>query len=626
VPARGYVKLAWPAAFTDVSSAAGEAALFADASLAANKMIDFACWGSALPSSRKTQAESVGKWNGVCANALTAGALHRLRATDGKTTTSYDTVSAPSPTSCVGIYTVSKTADTNDGVCDADCSLREAIAAANAAAGPDTIFVPAGTYILTSELAIADDLDLVGVSAPKSVLDGNASSRVLNVGAGETVNLFGLTVRSGSAPDSGGGIKSTGSLTITDGLVSGNTALLGGGVATLGGSLTLRNVTLSNNLATTDGGGLATSCSSCTVTLSDVTLSGNRASRNGGGLSSSTGATVTLANSTLTGNIADDDANQVGAGGGIAGSGGSVTLRNTVLAGNTDGTNLAPDCDNTASIVLSQGYNLVGVGTGCIFAQAAGDQIGVSPIDPKLGPLADNRGPTPTHGLLTGSPALDTANPTAGAFEATDQRSYLRPRDGNADTLAQCDIGSFETCSPVFSDVALNHTFKAYIDEAYCRGVTSGCAPNPLAFCPDNAVTRAQMAVFLVRSMGEQASGALSNAYFSDVVDDAIAPFINRMAELGITAGCGAGLYCPSASITRAQMAVFIIRAMEEKPSAVPYNQNFDDIANDSVAPFINRFFELGITGGCGTRLYCPAASVSRGQMAVFLVRSFFTY
>ena len=73
-------------------------------------------------------------------------------------------------------------------------------------------------------------------------------------------------------------------------------------------------------------------------------------------------------------------------------------------------------------------------------------------------------------------------------------------------------------------------------------------------------------------------------------------------------------------------MAVFLVREMEEKPSTVPYNQYFDDIANDGVAPLINRLFELGITSGCGTRLYCPNDAVSRGQMAVFLVRSFFTY
>ena len=95
------------------------------------------------------------------------------------------------------------------------------------------------------------------------------------------------------------------------------------------------------------------------------------------------------------------------------------------------------------------------------------------------------------------------------------------------------------------------------------------------------------------------------------------------MIELGITTGCGDRAYCPDALLTRQQMAVFIIAAMGESGSSAAYNVSFDDIANDGFAPFINRMNELGITGGCGDRAYCPSAGTNRAMMAVFLVTAF---
>ena len=131
------------------------------------------------------------------------------------------------------------------------------------------------------------------------------------------------------------------------------------------------------------------------------------------------------------------------------------------------------------------------------------------------------------------------------------------------------------------------------------------------------------MAVFIVSAMGETPSTAAYNAYFDDIADDGFAPFINRMNELGITSGCGPRAYCPNDLLTRQQMAVFIIAAMGETGSSAAHNANFDDIANDGFAGFINRMTELGITGGCGGRNYCPGNSTNRAMMAVFLVTAF---
>jgi hypothetical protein len=125
--------------------------------------------------------------------------------------------------------------------------------------------------------------------------------------------------------------------------------------------------------------------------------------------------------------------------------------------------------------------------------------------------------------------------------------------------------------------------------------------------------------------MGETPSTAACDAYFSDIAQHCggFSGFINRLFELNITPGCAPGLYCPDVDLTRSDMAVFVINGLAETPSGVPFNQYFDDIPDDASAGHINRFFELGITSGCGTRLYCPGDSTTRGQMAVFLTRAF---
>jgi hypothetical protein len=159
-----------------------------------------------------------------------------------------------------------------------------------------------------------------------------------------------------------------------------------------------------------------------------------------------------------------------------------------------------------------------------------------------------------------------------------------------------------------------------FINTLYYSGITGGCGPNN--YCPDNPVTRAQMAVFIISALGETSSTAEINEYFDDVAEP-YAAFINRMRELGIAAGCGPRAYCPNEPLTRAQMAVFIIVAMGDAGSGVPYNTNFEDIEDDVYAGFINRMNELGITGGCGGRNYCPGSSTNRAMMAVFLTTAF---
>ena len=107
-------------------------------------------------------------------------------------------------------FPVTKTEDTNDGTCDPDCSLREAIDAANTNPGADDVPVPAGTYLLTlGQLVVSDDVDIAGAGQTNTIIDGNATGRVFEIQASTTVDISGVTIQNGLitiAPRLGGGI------------------------------------------------------------------------------------------------------------------------------------------------------------------------------------------------------------------------------------------------------------------------------------------------------------------------------------------------------------------------------------------------------------------------------------
>jgi CSLREA domain-containing protein len=165
-----------------------------------------------------------------------------------------------------GTFNVTKVVDTNDGACDDDCSLREAMIAANAHPGPDTVIVPAGTYVLTligsgkdaaatGDLDILDDLTITGVGPASTVIDGNQTDRVFQVQGAVVVRMSGLTIQKGME-SYGGGVANgnTAMLTLDNCTLSDNSASSGGGIVNWGtATLTLHNCTLSGNSA---GGGI----------------------------------------------------------------------------------------------------------------------------------------------------------------------------------------------------------------------------------------------------------------------------------------------------------------------------------------------------------------------------------
>ncbi len=177
-----------------------------------------------------------------------------------------------------------------------------------------------------------------------------------------------------------------------------------------------------------------------------------------------------------------------------------------------------------------------------------------------------------------------------------------------------------------FADARPGSFAFTFIENLARSGVTGGCGGGN--YCPNNPVTRAQMAVFLERGMrGSSFSPPpATGTRFLDVPANAFAAaFIEQLAADGITGGCGGGNYCPNNLVTRAQMAVFLLRAANGAGFVPPPATGvFSDVPPGSFAAnFIEQLAADGITGGCGGGNFCPGAPVTRAQMAVFLVRTF---
>jgi len=191
--------------------------------------------------------------------------------------------------------------------------------------------------------------------------------------------------------------------------------------------------------------------------------------------------------------------------------------------------------------------------------------------------------------------------------------------------------GPVTKTSTTFSDVPFNYWALNFVERLYGAGITGGCGTNPVIYCPEATVTRAQMAIFLLRGMhgSSYAPPAVAdNTNFGDVSTTYwAAAWIKQLAAEGITGGCGTGIYCPEGAVTRAQMAVFLLRSKHGasySPPAAGGSTGFTDVAPAYWAgAWIKQLVAEGITAGCGSGTYCPESPVTRAQMAVFLVRTF---
>ena len=331
--------------------------------------------------------------------------------------------------------------NTNDGPAPGPAgSLRRAIS--DAVAGDTITFaLPASSTVsLTSgELLINKELTINGpganlLSIQRSAVAGNF--RIFTIAANFSAAISGVTIANGNLPsDFGGGILNLGALTLANSTISGNSAGSGGGgIQNNGNGLAISKSTISGNSSGTGGGIHNTS----TVTITNSTISSNMAtSGNGGGIYNS--GTVTTTSSTITDNSA------TGNGGGIYRVG-TVNARNTIIAQNT-----ATIGFDVYGELNSQGYNLIrSTSDMTIVGTTTGNQTGV---DPLLGPLQENGGPTRTHALLCGSPGSPAIDKGHSSGSNTDQRGFARPVDsptiGPSSGGDGSDIGAYEVQADV---------------------------------------------------------------------------------------------------------------------------------------------------------------------------------
>ena len=302
---------------------------------------------------------------------------------------------------------------------DGPGSLRQAVA--DAVDGNTIGFAGAiagGTIKLASVLTIDDETLTIEAPADRGItLDGDGVTAVFFIAGDGGLTLRNATVTGGRSLT--GAIETRGQLRIEHGTIAGNRAVAGpedrdgtgGGIQHVAGDLTLVNSTVSGNVAEELGGGIGSPLSSGSITLIGSTVTGNTALEEAGGLGVFTEATT-------------------------------VTLRNSIVAGNTSP--VAKDCgiDDRTTLVYF-GTNLLG-GADC--PPGPGDIVAADPV---LGPLADNGGPTRTHALLPGSPAIEGAVQACAEYPV-DQRYVPRPQ-GTA-----CDIGAFEFDGFITPPLAVN--------------------------------------------------------------------------------------------------------------------------------------------------------------------------
>ncbi|MEM7355754.1 MAG: choice-of-anchor Q domain-containing protein [Acidobacteriota bacterium] len=386
------------------------------------------------------------------------------------------------------VIPVNDTADDLDQGPNGNCTLREAIQAANTnlpvdacfpgdpAPMVDLIAVPTGTYLLTipgaeedgnltGDLDVLEDTEIHGSGPGATIIDGGGLDRVLHLGGDSTTTrtLSNLTIRGGVAPnipgpgsgDGGGVYVVRGTITITHCEIVDNTTLAdyGGGIATRGGTGTIEFSTISGNSATAaplgSGGGVSIRSfpfviesstvinndadvaggihSFGNVTVINTTVSGNSAG-NSAGASVDEGSSLHLIHTTVSENTGFGTL-------GVNFYGGTMTITNSVIEGTCGGD------------ITSGGGNLESPGDTCNLVDAT-DQTHVPDLG--LGPLGDHGGPTLVYPLLFGSPAIDAA--VAGSCPATDQRSIPRPFDGDGDGTLACDAGAFEFSTLIFLD------------------------------------------------------------------------------------------------------------------------------------------------------------------------------
>lgn len=368
------------------------------------------------------------------------------------------------------VLTVTTLADTDDGACDAHCSLREALSAAApgaTSATMDTIIfardLRGGTIQLASGLLINKRVTIDGPNKRRITLQGNNTFRIIEIRAGSAF-IDGLIIRDGRAADGdGGGISVGGLLYLTNSAVLDNTALRGGGIYAQGSVYIIDSIVAGN---TATGDGTAGGIDMYNVNLFrfiNSTVSGNKSLSNVDGVGGirAYNSSGFITNSTIAYNSTNGVS--VISTGGIQGLGatGSRNLSNTIIAANVG---VAPDMYG----IIGAQYCLIG--SSLVANGVSGNITGTiaNPVNPQLGALADNGGGLPTHALLPTSLAINTGNNERATDRhgdplTIDQRGYSRIANSTV------DMGAYEFNS---QPLVTNSLITGQITDASGRGIS----------------------------------------------------------------------------------------------------------------------------------------------------------
>jgi len=187
------------------------------------------------------------------------------------------------------------------------------------------------------------------------------------------------------------------------------------------------------------------------------------------------------------------------------------------------------------------------------------------------------------------------------------------------------NIGSLLTYRSVFTDVLSTDPAAKSIDAAFAAGVTSGTFINPLRYTPTGPVPRWQMALFLLRlKYGGSYQPPPASHVFNDMSGHLYEAWADQLFRDGITTGCAPGYFCPDNNTTRGEMAVFLLRTKNGGSYQPPAQSAFyTDTAGHTYQNWITQLYYQGISQitECGYRLFCPNTSLTRAQMAVWMDR-----
>jgi hypothetical protein len=573
------------------------------------------------------------------------------------------------PAADAATFTVTNTNDGGAG------SLRDAIVTANATPGADVItFQPTvtGTITLTTgQLYITDSLDLQGPGASTLTVSGNNASRVFyvynpsnllidvtisgltitqgaaNVGAGvinfdENVTLDHVAITNNTATAVGGGVATggtSGTITITNSTITGNSAPRGGGVylydigspaliqdsvisgnQAIDGSgggiylygpnydVTIRRTTISGNTAAGNGGGIYFyDTDGGDVFIEDSTISGNHASYNGGGVYFyNVDDPITITNTTISGNTADNrgggvyfygsgapftvDLSTIAgntalvAGGNFANNGNTVTLNNTIVGDGTAPVN--PDLDGGT---FTSNYSLIETpGTATLIANAGT----VTGVDPQLGALQNNGGPTQTQLPALTSPVINTGDPAFVPPPANDQRGLPRVSAGHVDIGAvEVQGGTIQLSSATYSVAENGASITITVNR------TGGTDPATVAYATSNGTATAGADYTATSGTLNFLAGQTSATFNVPILDDTLT---EGSETFNVT------LLNPSAGATLGAQTAAVVTITDFEEGHLQFNSSTGSVneAGGSIAITITR---TGGSNGAVSASYATA-------------------